>query len=1237
MSRPEGRPVFILNMLHLKNIIRNVWNKVSFPWKDKYKSTGSCESHYVSLTPEDNLDYEHNEYCKALNWALNQSDVRNIALAGPYGSGKSSIIDTFITHNLKISPLKVSMATFIENNGDMIDDDLEKQTSQRIDFSEGKIEEWILKQLFYKVSWKIIPQSRFHKIHNQSFWWLLVKLTGTLVIGLIFFFVFLPEDFAAALNLIILAGGKVGFSSWLSVILMAAIFGFILVTIAYNLKYYFPAFRVKKVSVPNVELEEKKIEDDSVFDQYLDEILYFFEVTEYDTVFFEDLDRLHQNKIFVHLRRLNSLLNNYDKIKQNIRFIYAVRDDIFTREDRTKFFDFIIPVIPVINSTNSGEIMLEWVRKNHLEQSLTEEYIDDVSPFIDDMRCLLNTFNEFLIYKKIIKDEQRLKLSDENMMSIIIFKNLYPKDFADIEKEEGIIKMAFRNKDTFITEESNEIKKRIQAKKEEISKYKNNILQSTKEIKFALFGELTDWNGVVSRISFNHFSGDFSFDAIMDSQFDLTKLNKEINAEIYYRTYRGSAENKTIFNLSILVAPYLERWNFVKEHTEEKMEDINKSIEEEWKKLREIFGYSLEDIIDSYGIEFFDPKVRANKFLVFLLRNGYINERYADYINYFKANSISADDKNFILAVKTRESLNPSYKLQNVAQIVKQLKNSDFEDFSICNYQLIDYLLDAYLDRACNGLQEKMKSFITALNYKDKKQWDWIDSFFDIADHKDVFLRLLSEEKPEFLGSILQSSLSDSRKVKYLIEILKNSSSETLKAMDSQKKISQFILKRSNILKCFNELEIHVSENIIKTLQLKFTAIEISDVRSEILDYIFDNRYYELNANMVNAIVLYKRPELVKDVGIKTYTVIRSLKYEALEGYIKDNIEQYMEDIEFVDTNVKESKSAVKDLIALNLLEPNICVSLIHRQSEIFFTDLMECYEDEWSESINNVQKIWNALLHDKKVKASWATIKQYWEKFKITDTLVEFITYCKNELQAPNDPLGNDMMHDFVCSEKISVAILEEVIPKLPALDYSEYISTIDPSKLLVLVKNKWIPFSIDNFEQLANIFSDEFPVNFLISNWEKVKEANITLSIATVTQLLGQTDLTKIDKEWALSHCEDSSVTQELVQEIVREKVRVPRPFFESIWNQADFSQKKFLMYNNLDSFECDDFQRLFGELGDEFNALTNRQRARVVKINNTSENQKLSNRLKAINYITSWEIGQDSQYLRLRIKRC
>lgn len=50
-------------------------------------------------------------------------------------------------------------------------------------------------------------------------------------------------------------------------------------------------------------------------------------------MFFEDLDRLDDPKIFVHLRELNNLLNNDDVIKKKpIVFVYAVRDDIFQRK-----------------------------------------------------------------------------------------------------------------------------------------------------------------------------------------------------------------------------------------------------------------------------------------------------------------------------------------------------------------------------------------------------------------------------------------------------------------------------------------------------------------------------------------------------------------------------------------------------------------------------------------------------------------------------------------------------------------------------------------------------------------------------------------------------------------------------------------------------------------------------------------------------------------------------------------
>lgn len=54
-------------------------------------------------------------------------------------------------------------------------------------------------------------------------------------------------------------------------------------------------------------------------------------------MFFEDLDRLDNPELFVHLRELNTLLNNDDAINKPIIFIYAVKDDIFVGNDRTKF------------------------------------------------------------------------------------------------------------------------------------------------------------------------------------------------------------------------------------------------------------------------------------------------------------------------------------------------------------------------------------------------------------------------------------------------------------------------------------------------------------------------------------------------------------------------------------------------------------------------------------------------------------------------------------------------------------------------------------------------------------------------------------------------------------------------------------------------------------------------------------------------------------------------------------
>src|SRR5574344_2435899 len=79
---------------------------------------------YKTLSPTDNAE-DCDVYLDALTWALsNKNKIKNIAISGPYGSGKSSILQTFIKREEQLSLrskkwfskknhfLNISLATF---------------------------------------------------------------------------------------------------------------------------------------------------------------------------------------------------------------------------------------------------------------------------------------------------------------------------------------------------------------------------------------------------------------------------------------------------------------------------------------------------------------------------------------------------------------------------------------------------------------------------------------------------------------------------------------------------------------------------------------------------------------------------------------------------------------------------------------------------------------------------------------------------------------------------------------------------------------------------------------------------------------------------------------------------------------------------------------------------------------------------------------------------------------------
>lgn len=118
---------------------------------------------YNNLAPINTLSQD-DVYIQALNWAFNDSSIKNIALTGPYGAGKSSILLSFLKQydNIRKNTLTISLASFIDKLQENQDKNSTEDKTIRLDIDE--IEKSILKQLFYKVDPLKIPQSRFHRI-----------------------------------------------------------------------------------------------------------------------------------------------------------------------------------------------------------------------------------------------------------------------------------------------------------------------------------------------------------------------------------------------------------------------------------------------------------------------------------------------------------------------------------------------------------------------------------------------------------------------------------------------------------------------------------------------------------------------------------------------------------------------------------------------------------------------------------------------------------------------------------------------------------------------------------------------------------------------------------------------------------------------------------------------------------------------------------------------------------------
>lgn len=422
------------------------------------------------LTSDESSYKTVEELNEVIEEALKKGEIKNIALTGPFGSGKSSILLTLRKNFGNYEYLPISLATLKadeeENPPQKTDEEIEK-LNRRIEYS-------ILQQLIYREKTSTVQNSRFKRIIHIDEGTLRKISLNAILFFISFLIAFEPkwlrvESICNALN-------------WgdYNIIFDSIAILYMLTILCFVVKHFVQSYgnsKLNKLNLKDGVIEIK--EETSIFNNHLDEILYFFQVTKYNVVIIEDLDRFGSPDIFLKLRELNQLLNESKIVGRNIVFVYAVKDDIFLNEERTKFFDYITTVIPVINPSNSKDILKTALRDRGLEDNVIKDGdLRDMAFFIQDMRILTNIANEFQQYREKLCTGNNQKLNLTKLLAMIVYKNYYPKDFAMLHRREGKVYNCIKEKPNFAKGALDEI-----AKKEETLENEYQAFLKTKHLK----------------------------------------------------------------------------------------------------------------------------------------------------------------------------------------------------------------------------------------------------------------------------------------------------------------------------------------------------------------------------------------------------------------------------------------------------------------------------------------------------------------------------------------------------------------------------------------------------------------------------------------------------------------------------------------------------------------------------------------------------------------------------------
>lgn len=1067
----------------------------------------SDKSNQYNLTPvyieENENDKPNPKYntVKDIASKLGNKDVRNIALTGPYGSGKSSVIQTLERDYPQAKYLNISLATLADDT--LINTEHSQSTTanpphKTKDEINHLIEYSILQQIIYKEKSEKLRQSRLKRIQNVST--VKVICIASLFILAVFATIFLLHTKILIFDSLysFLSPNK----SWRLVwdcFCVVYLTGFSIYATSHIIISTYNA-KINKLNIKDVEIgiEESR----SIFNKHLDEIIYFFEVTKYNVVVIEDLDRFDTTHIFLKLRELNQLLNASNSINRRIVFIYAIRDDMFTDTNRTKFFDYIATVIPVINSSNACDMLKKaLIGKGVSEKEIDDATCKDLGLYIDDMRILYNIVDEYLQYREKIDD----KIIAKNLLGIIIFKNYFPDDFSELHYRKGTVYTIISHKRQYIEEviktKEKELEQLEKLLAEDTAKYK---LINGKELRTLFLAKyLFQINQKI--LLFIDGDNEATPQQLIDDEVKFQKLVNDEYSQIEY-LHSGGWPNPARKNLNIKFKDvensldsrfgYTQRLNYEN--------DIIKTEKEEIEKLKnelDVFQHlSLAQILNGAEINLFQSDISGkdnnSHLLEFLLKKGYVNEYYYDYMSYFYPGTLTPEDKDFITSLRVGKRKEYNYQLFKYNSVIQELPDKSYNDGGVLNVSLVKYLIDHIEDTVLASKLDKVLNCI-----KRRKEQDFVTIFYKEYPNCSTFFERLFKKWPRFDIDCLEDKKKDINSnevsiqfeafIRYVVLLDIDHDDHYL---DSQICHNfKWLNTRTNII------GIDRIKTIIQTRSICFDNILIDDANKDLMEFVSNGLYYEYTENNLKQIVCHIAPEKSSKYEKASLTVLLELNKQALVEDIRNNMSNYISC--FPETSSEEEETSL--LLILNLAPiDDISKAYLSKQSNKI-KDLSEIQEND--------RKI--MALESNIVDPTWTNITCFisTEEDNINNTILSaFIdtninALANSDYSTLQDEIAQNLFTHFIECNILSFPAYKKFRDCFDIILTNTDLTNVDEERISFLVETRCIMLNSYYYDFVKNQHP-QLLASFIINNKEIYIDnlSNYPIDSTVATKLL-------------------------------------------------------------------------------------------------------------------------------------